>query len=728
MAPLKCLWWPLVTCLLVTTSWYGVCALADYREDPSLYNIGVGIYDATGPVAGVNMMGYANPAQINSGLHIRLYSRAFIIDDSQSRLVFVSVDCGMMAQLIKLEVVKQLEEVYGSLYTTENVMLSGTHTHSGPAGFFQYLLFDITSQGFIQETFDTMVTGIVQSIKMAHDSMTPGYIYVTSGELLDASINRSPTSYLANPEEEKAKYEYDTDKTMTLLKFTDVDGNGLGMLNWFAVHPTSMNNTNLLVSGDNKGYAEQLFEEQMNPGSLPGQGKFVAAFAQSNCGDVSPNIQGPLCQDSGLPCDMYASTCNGNVHWCWASGPGKDMQDSTRIIGERQYNKAWELYNSDTFEPLSGPVQFAQQYINMDNYTVQLQDGTTGSTCRPALGYSFAAGTTDGPGAFDFTQGMTEGNAFWNMVAGLLGEPSQEQIDCQAPKPILLDTGDYNYPYPWHPHILDTQLGRVGQLAILAVPGEFTTMSGRRIRDHLSDTLTAAGVSGPIPVIAGLSNVYTHYVATWEEYQMQRYEAASTIYGPHTLEAYMQQFAYLATNMVQEQAIPPGPSPPFMIDDQITLLPGVMYDAAGIGYSFGEVIAQPYPMVYAGETILAKFVTGHPRNDPMLGRSFLLIEHMVDQDTWETVATDASWSTRFVWERISSLLGTSSATVYWDVPEETPEGIYRIVHTGHYKTLFRGIDEYSGTSNTFKVKTSLSKAPSICKVSKRGANKEFWSR
>ena len=47
-------------------------------------------------------------------------------------------------------------------------------------------------------------------------------------------------------------------------------------------------------------------------------------------------------------------------------------------------------------------------------------------------------------------------------------------------------------------------------------------------------------------VIAGLSNTYTHYVATWEEYQRQRYEAASTIYGPHTLAAYIQQFTHLA--------------------------------------------------------------------------------------------------------------------------------------------------------------------------------------
>lgn len=58
--------------------------------------------------------------------------------------------------------VERLQADYGDLYTTANVMLSGTHTHSGPGGFLQYLLFDITSLGFIQETLDAMVEGIYQ--------------------------------------------------------------------------------------------------------------------------------------------------------------------------------------------------------------------------------------------------------------------------------------------------------------------------------------------------------------------------------------------------------------------------------------------------------------------------------------------------------------------------------------------------------------------------------------
>ena len=35
-------------------------------------------------------------------------------------------------------------------------------------------------------------------------------------------------------------------------------------------------------------------------------------------------------------------------------------------------------------------------------------------------------------------------------------------------------------------------------------------------------------------VVAGLTNLYTQYIATPEEYRAQRYEAASTIYGDAT--------------------------------------------------------------------------------------------------------------------------------------------------------------------------------------------------
>ena len=54
------------------------------------------------------------------------------------------------------------QELYGDLYTEKNVALSGIHTHSGPGGYLQYILYIITSLGFVRESFDVLVTGIVE--------------------------------------------------------------------------------------------------------------------------------------------------------------------------------------------------------------------------------------------------------------------------------------------------------------------------------------------------------------------------------------------------------------------------------------------------------------------------------------------------------------------------------------------------------------------------------------
>lgn len=178
---------------------------------------------------------------------------------------------------------------------------------------------------------------------MAHDNFQPAHMYINTGNVSDANINRSPTAYLNNPAWERAQYEHNTDHLMVLTKMVAASsGEEIGMLNWYAVHGTSMNNTNKvsqggvaggstvavggdgglltmcvslstqLVSGDNKGYASMTFEAAKNPpGTFPGMGSFVGAFAQTNLGDVSPNTDGPHCLDTGKACNTAHSTCDG---------------------------------------------------------------------------------------------------------------------------------------------------------------------------------------------------------------------------------------------------------------------------------------------------------------------------------------------------------------------------------------------------------------------------------
>lgn len=686
----------------------GLAALsARARADPTTYQIGVGRADVTGPAAEIVFNGYANFAQAGAGIHTRLYSRAFIVGDDQHRVVFVSVDIGMISQLVRMQVIKSLHESYGELYTDSNVCLSSTHTHSGPGGFFQYLLYNIPIKGFVKQSMDAVVQGIVKSIKLAHDSVRPGHVTYKVGNLEDANINRSPLSYLQNPYAERALYDADTDHQMVLLKFTDEStGEAIGMVNWFAVHCTSVNNTNLLVSSDNKGIAALLFEQRMDPGSLPGRSKFVGAFAQANEGDVSPNTRGAMCQDTGEPCDAATSTCGGSSKMCYALGPGKDMFESARIIGEKQYEKAWELFQTADI-PISGPVKSIHQYINMASAPVVLNDTTTVTTCSAALGHSFAAGTTDGPGMFDFKQHTQAGqeNTLWNIIRNLIKPPSKEIVECHKPKPVLFATGEMAMPFAWTPAIISTQLLQLGNFIIAAAPGEFTTMSGRRLRNVVKKAFEKGEHSGDIQVaIAGLSNTYTNYVATFEEYQFQRYEGASTLFGPRTLDAYLQQFGRLADALVKDETLDAGPSPPDLLKEQISLVTPVLIDTAPMLKRFGDVVLDPLASYSKGQIVEVTFISGNPRNNPMLDGTFLTVERKDDASSgWIVVATDADWETKFMWRQTNTLLGQSEATVQWQVPQDAKSGEYRIRHLGYRKNLLSGIKPYQGLSKTFMV-------------------------
>ncbi|TQD93981.1 hypothetical protein C1H46_020406 [Malus baccata] len=726
----------------------------------SEYLIGLGSYDITGPAADVNMMGYANTEQVAAGVHFRLRARTFIVAEPQgNRVAFVNLDACMASQLVKLKVVERLKARYGDLYTEKNVAISGIHTHAGPGGYLQYVVYIVTSLGFVRQSFDVLVDGIEKSITQAHENLAPGSIFVNKGEILDAGVNRSPSAYLNNPAAERSIYKYDVDKDMTLLKFVDDQWGPVGSFNWFATHGTSMSRSNSLISGDNKGAAarfmEDWFEEngaksayshefaadgiprrvsnllydrhdnhhellelaasfQSRPGKpatrtlsvarrvrgalrQADKPQFVSAFCQSNCGDVSPNVLGAFCTDTGLPCEFNHSTCGGKNELCYGRGPGyPDEFESTRIIGERQLKKAVDLFNKAS-EKLKGKVDYRHTYVDFSQLEVTLPKKGGGSevvkTCPAAMGFGFAAGTTDGPGAFDFKQGDDK--------------PGQEQVECQSPKPILLDTGEMKEPYDWAPSILPIQIIRVGQLVILSVPGEFTTMAGRRLRDAVKSVLTSGGNGENVHVvIAGLTNTYSQYITTFEEYQVQRYEGASTLYGPHTLSAYIQEFKKLATALTSGKSIAEGPQPPDLLDKQISLLTPVVMDGTPRGISFGDCssdVPQNSTFKKGHDMVTVTFWSACPRNDLMTEGTFALVEILHGEDTWVPAYDDDDFCLRFKWSRPAKLSTRSQATIEWRIPQSATPGVYRIRHFGASKNFVGSIRHFTGSSSAFVV-------------------------
>jgi neutral ceramidase len=329
------------------------------------------------------------------------------------------------------------------------------------------------------------------------------------------------------------------------------------------------------------------------------------------------------------------------------------------------------------------------------------------------MGNSFAAGTSDGPGAFDFVQNDpgAPSNPFWNLVGSAIAPPSKEQKACQYPKPVLLNVGQANTPYPWSPNIVDIQVLRVGQLVIIVSPGEATTMSGRRWREAVHNAIVSSSIaSSPIVVLGGPANSYTHYIATEEEYGIQRYEGASTLYGQHTLNAYINSTLTYLRYLADDVTSPPplGPSPPDNRDKSISLITGVVYDGAGFGRSFGQVTKGVLPTYARGATVSATFVGANPRNNLRLEGTFAAIEKQQQSSngaaSWVQVRNDEDWELVYQWKRVNGLTGTSDVTITWDTGLTGPEaGTYWIRYYGDAKKVGGAITAFEGVSGVFRL-------------------------
>jgi neutral ceramidase len=677
-------------------------------------------------------MGYADTKQVGSGLRQRLYSRAFIIGDIQhpgDRFVYLVLDTQSGDTAVRYGILDGLASLGSdfAVYGQQNVAVTGTHSHSGPGAWLNYLLPQITSKGFDKQSYRAIVDGAILSIRRAHETLQPGYLTVGSTKVLGANINRSLYAYLANPEKERAKYNISSEddgsveKTLTLLKFQRAsDGKNTGVLTWFPTHGTSMLGNNTLISGDNKGVAADLFEKGLSKDDSVAQG-FVAGFSQANVGDTSPNVLGAWCEDgTGQECSFKNSTCSdGKSQYCHARGPLFRIKDngasSCFEIGKRQFEPARALYDKidSTGTPITGSsVKSFHTFQDMSNFTFPLANGSYVRTCPAALGYSFAAGTSDGPGAFDFTQNnpnSPNASPMWRVVSGLIKQPSKHQQRCHFPKPILLDVGEITSPYLWTPNIVDVQVLRVGQLVIIVSPGETTTMSGRRWKEAIHHSAASLALSGsstvePVVVIGGPANSYTHYIATPEEYSIQRYEGASTLYGAYTLNAYINltltYLPYLAESSTSHPGS--GPFPPDNVNRSLSFITGVIYDGTPIFKSFGEVKTDVELAYSVGSTIRVAFVGANPRNSLRLEQTYAAVEKL-DQDLgrWTRVRDDRDWSVIFNWKKTSEILGTSEVEIVWETEEWAEPGQYRIKYFGDSKAVGGKITAFEGTSGEF---------------------------
>ncbi|MEU1283604.1 neutral/alkaline ceramidase [Kitasatospora sp. NPDC005856] len=643
---------------------------------PSPYLVGRGIADITGAAAESGMMGYSMPGQKTSGIHQRLRARAFVIVDpaSGNRVAWCNTDQGILPHAVFQAVLARLATAHGALYTEQNVSLSATHTHAGPGGCSHDLVYNLSILGFQQQNFDAVVAGIVEAIEAAHADLRPGTITLGRGELTDASVNRSRAAFERNPRADKDAYPLGIDPTMTVLRLRQ-GGTDIGAISWFPTHGTSMTNSNTLISGDNKGYASYAWEhDTAGVRYLDGTPGFVAAFPQTNAGDMSPNL------------DLKPG-----------SGPTDDEFENTRIIGRRQCTTAQQIFASaDT--PVTGGIDARLRYVDMSQVRVDgryTPDGRIHHTSPGVIGLSTLAGSTeDGPGIPGILEGTPSPLA--PLVDLINAVVPQWLADEQSPKTSVVPSGLLQAT----PNVLPLQLLRIGQLHLVGGPAEFTIVAGLRIRRAVAAEL---GIPLENVLVQGYTNGYSQYVTTPEEYDGQQYEGASTLFGRYTTPAYQQEFAKLAAAMRDGTTLPLGSAPPAPAIGTLNLQTGVVLDSPGWSRAFGQVLTDAAGTYQTGRRVTTVFVTGHPKNNLHRGGTFLEVQRL-QNGTWVRYLDDGDWQTGYRWQRTNAVTGESTATITWDIAPGTPPGTYRITHSGDAKNGLTGaITGFTGTSRAFTV-------------------------
>jgi neutral ceramidase len=528
-----------------------------------MLEIGAAKRDITTWEPGLGMMGWGMLENRIERVATPLHARAFVLRDPESglRLAIVCIELCFVSIALRERVCAILRTEHPRLgLDLANTMITATHTHSGPGGFTHYPFYNVTIPGFAPTVLEGLARKIAAAIVEADATRVPGVLRYAEDAFapdIEVAFNRAVNSYNHNSDVaplREHEHHLALDRTMRMLRFDSDEGRHIGSINWFAVHGTSVHSDNRAIHFDNKGYAAQFVEEELLARGEPG----VTAFAQGATGDVTPNYK----RHTGRP---------------FVRGKFPDDDESARWNGRLQADQALKALALAAAAP-QRPQRLAHAHAFVDFADVAIDPrfvaGRTGLRTSPAeIGMAMFFGTEEGPGlprqlrflqriaattraflpshALDPVRDRSQAEKIAWVESGrrrILGIERLRRI----PLPWQLHTAlrlvrelDRDDAKPWTPNVLPVQLFVVGELAIAAVPGEFTTVAGMRLRESVRRALALKHV-----VLSGYSNAYAGYVTTPEEYAVQDYEGASTHFGKWTLPAWQTEFDKIARRLL----------------------------------------------------------------------------------------------------------------------------------------------------------------------------------
>src|SRR5687768_14249972 len=165
---------------------------------------GAGRADAT-PPTGYFGMGYVRGDMILRGQHTRLFFRALVLERDGRKIALVAADLGSIAGGMVTEAGERLKD---RGFSERNILVSASHTHSAPTGYFNFSTYNTvfmtaetpTDQNVAGERdpqlYAFMVRQLTEAIRRADDDRAPARAGWSAIRLTGVTRNRSIEAHL----------------------------------------------------------------------------------------------------------------------------------------------------------------------------------------------------------------------------------------------------------------------------------------------------------------------------------------------------------------------------------------------------------------------------------------------------------------------------------------------------------------------------------------------------
>jgi len=235
---------------------------------------------------------YTNWMTPSQGTLDPTWCKVLIMNDGDMEVAFVTIDAiGMDGSLASLSY--DLAVDMGFRLPRNNVIFSGSHSHSGPGAISpQFLWAAAPATDLMVPALQILLGNTVASAMVeAQNNMAPAKIGVGQGMLYNATKNRRAGMGILKANS--------IDPHLGVIRIDTLDNQPIATLWNFAIHGVCYGPSNMKFSGDIMGYANELIESGVGGVSL---------FVNADAGDIDPGDgmcdNPPAFVGSGVMADM----------------------------------------------------------------------------------------------------------------------------------------------------------------------------------------------------------------------------------------------------------------------------------------------------------------------------------------------------------------------------------------------------------------------------------------